>query len=157
MICDHVCRCSYWAQEQVTQISYTLISGGQVMKRPKDVASWNTSVTFLRISTVPSPSTPTYIDYQACIAKAKMPVFSEKQKHIAIRVCHLRKCCWNKMVELRPIGTRFEVADIGNNALPEPAFVDSKACQWCAVFHSIRKTRGCENVWALCDDIKSVG
>ena len=57
--------------------------------------------------------TPIYIDNQACIAMAKMPVFSEKQKHIPIRVCHLRECCSNKMVELRPIGTRFEVADIG--------------------------------------------
>jgi len=27
------------------------------------------------------------------------------------------------MVELRPIGTRFEVADFGTKALPEPAFV----------------------------------
>jgi hypothetical protein len=54
---------------------------------------------------------------------AKMPVFSEKQKHIPIRVCHLRECCSNKMIELRPIGTRFEVADIGTKALPEPAFV----------------------------------
>jgi len=27
------------------------------------------------------------------------------------------------MVELRPIGTRFEVADIGTKALLEPAFV----------------------------------
>ena len=72
------------------------------------------------------PSTPTYIDNQACIALAKMPVFSEKQKHIPIPVCHLRECCSNKMVELRPIGTRFEVADIGTKApvaLPEPAFV----------------------------------
>jgi len=69
------------------------------------------------------PSTPTYIDNQACIAMAKMPVFSDKQKHIPIRVCHLRECCSNKMVELRPIGTRFEVADIGTKALPEPAFV----------------------------------
>jgi len=59
------------------------------------------------------PSTPTYIDNQASIAMATMPVFSEKQKHIQIRVCHLRECCSNKMVELRPIGTRFEVADIG--------------------------------------------
>jgi len=69
------------------------------------------------------PSTPTYFDNQACIAMAKMPVFSEKQKHIPIRVCHLRECCSNKMAELRPIGTRFEVADIGTKALPEPAFV----------------------------------
>jgi len=67
--------------------------------------------------------TPIYIDNQACIAMAKMPVFFEKQKHIPIRVCHLRKCCSNKMVGLRPIGTRFEVADIGTKALPEPVFV----------------------------------
>ena len=53
---------------------------------------------------------------------AKIPVFSEKQKNILIRVCHLRKCCSNKMVDLRPICTRFEVADIGTKALPEPAF-----------------------------------
>ena len=46
------------------------------------------------------PSTPTYIDNQACIAMAKMPVFSEKQKHIPIRVCHLRECCSNKMASL---------------------------------------------------------
>jgi len=69
------------------------------------------------------PSTPTYIDNQACIAMAKMPVFSEKQKHIPIRVCHLRECCSNQMVELRPIGTRFEVADHGTKAFLEPAFV----------------------------------
>jgi len=69
------------------------------------------------------PSTPTYIDNQACIAMAKMPVFSEKQKHIPIRVCYLRECCSNKMVELRPIATRFKVADIGTKALPEPIFV----------------------------------
>jgi len=79
---------------------------------------------------------------QACIAMAKTPVFSEKQKHIPIRVCHLRECCSNKIVELRPIGTRFEVADIGTKARPEPAvamlfnvllglttFTTSKACK----------------------------
>jgi len=69
------------------------------------------------------PSTPTHIDNQACIAMAKMPVFSEKQKHILIQDCHLRECCSNKMAKLRPIGTRFEVADIGTKALPKPAFV----------------------------------
>jgi len=69
------------------------------------------------------PSTSTYIDNQACITMAKLPVFSEKQKHIPIRVCHLRECCSNKMVELRPIGTRFEVANIGTKALLELAFV----------------------------------
>jgi len=38
------------------------------------------------------PSTPTYIDNQACIAMPKMPVYSEKQKHIPFRVCHLHEC-----------------------------------------------------------------
>jgi len=52
-----------------------------------------------------------------------MPVFSEKQKHIPIRVCHLCECCSFKTVELRLIGTRFEVTDIGTKALPEPAFI----------------------------------
>jgi len=54
---------------------------------------------------------------------AKMHVFSEKQKHIPTQVCYMHECCSNKMVELRPIGTRFEVANIGTKALPEPVFV----------------------------------
>jgi len=69
------------------------------------------------------PSTPTYIDHQACTAMAKMLIFSERQKHIPIRICHLRECCGNKMVELRPIGTKFEIADIGTKALPESVFI----------------------------------
>jgi len=64
------------------------------------------------------PTTPTYIDDQACIAMAKMPVFSERQKYIPIRTCHLRECCGNKMVELRPIVTKFEIANIGTKTLP---------------------------------------
>ena len=67
------------------------------------------------------PIHPDILRQAICIAMAKMPVFSDKQKHI--RVCHLCECCSNKMVELRPSGTRFEVADIGTKALPEPAFV----------------------------------
>jgi len=101
------------------------------------------------------PSTPTYIDNQACIAMTTMPVFSEKQKHIPIRVCHLCECCSNKMVELRPIGTRFEVADIEPRpfqSLPLRCSIMSllsasiKACKWGFVLHSMRKTGGCENV-----------
>jgi len=54
---------------------------------------------------------------------AKMLAFSEKEKHIPIRVCHLHECCLNKMIEIRPIGTRFEVVDIRTKALPEPTVV----------------------------------
>jgi hypothetical protein len=47
----------------------------------------------------PLPPTPMYIDNAACIAMGKMPVFSERQKHIPIRVCHLKECCDEGIVE----------------------------------------------------------
>jgi hypothetical protein len=61
----------------------------------------------------PLPPTPMYIDNSACIAMGKMPVFSERQKHIRIRVCHLKECCDEEIVELRHIGTKYQLADIG--------------------------------------------
>jgi len=68
---------------------------------------------------------PTCIDNQACIAMAKMPVFSEKQKtfQCGVVTCASLQCCSNKMVEPRHIGARSEVADIGTNAVLEPASV----------------------------------
>ena len=69
------------------------------------------------------PPTPMYIDNAACIAMGKMPVFSERQKHIPIRVCHLKECCDEGIVELRHIGTKYQLADIGTKALPAPAFI----------------------------------
>ena len=66
--------------------------------------------------------TPLYIDNQACIAMGQMPQFTEKQKHIPIRVCHLKECCDDKLVQLRPVATYNELADIGTKALPLPAF-----------------------------------
>jgi hypothetical protein len=71
----------------------------------------------------PLPPTPMYIDNAACIAMGKMPVFSERQKHIPIRVCHLKECCDEGIVELRHIGTKYQLADIGTKALPAPAFL----------------------------------
>ena len=59
----------------------------------------------------------TYIDNAACIVMGKMPVFSERQKHIPIRVCHLKECCDEEIVELRHIGTKYQLADIGTKAL----------------------------------------
>ena len=49
-------------------------------------------------------------------------MFSERQKHIPIRVAHLKECTAEKMVELMPVSTKFELADIGTKALPAPAF-----------------------------------
>ena len=69
------------------------------------------------------PPTPMYIDNEACIAMGKTPVFSERQKHIPIRMCHLKECCAEKLVELRPISTKFQLADIGTKALPVATFV----------------------------------
>jgi len=39
------------------------------------------------------------------------------------RICHVHECYLNKMVELRRVGTRFEVVDIETKALLAPAFV----------------------------------
>jgi hypothetical protein len=64
-----------------------------------------------------------YIDNAACIAMGKMAVFSERQKHIPIRVCHLKECCDEGIVELRHIGTKYQLADIGTKALPALAFI----------------------------------
>ncbi len=49
-------------------------------------------------------------------------VFSERQKHIPIRICHLKECRREGMIELRPISTKFQLADIGTKALPAPVF-----------------------------------
>jgi hypothetical protein len=64
-----------------------------------------------------------FIDNSADISMSKVPQFTEKQKHIPIRICHLKECCANGMVELRPVPTRHELADIGTKALAWPALV----------------------------------
>ena len=66
--------------------------------------------------------TPLHIDNHACIEMGQMPQFTEKQKHIPIRICHLKECCDDGMVELRPVSTANQLADIGTKALPQAAF-----------------------------------
>ena len=46
VLCDHVCRCGYCKQEPVTQISYALVGGGQVLwsvrRMPRaDIHPWH--------------------------------------------------------------------------------------------------------------------
>ena len=53
--------------------------------------------------------TPLFIDNEAAITMGKLPQFTERQKHILIRICHLKECAANKLVELRPIPTRNEL------------------------------------------------
>jgi hypothetical protein len=71
----------------------------------------------------PLSPTPMYIDNADCIAMGKMSVFSERQKHISIRVCHLKECCNEGIVELRHVGTKYQSVDIGTNPLPAHVFV----------------------------------
>jgi len=66
--------------------------------------------------------TPLYIDNTAAISMGKLPQFTERQKHIPIRICHLKECVADGLIELRPIPTRHELADIGTKALAFPCF-----------------------------------
>jgi hypothetical protein len=66
--------------------------------------------------------TPLLIDNQAAICMSKLPQFTEKQKHIPIRICHLTECYTERMVELQPADTKNELADIGTKALAQSAF-----------------------------------
>ena len=50
-----------------------------------------------------------FIDYETAIAMGKLPQFTERQKHIPIRICHLKECATDKLIELRPIPTRNEL------------------------------------------------
>ena len=75
----------------------------------------------------PLDPTPLMIENQATIALGQMPQFTEKQKHIPIRMCHLKECCADGLVHLYPISTRNELADIGTKALEEDAFMRIKS------------------------------
>ncbi len=67
------------------------------------------------------------IENQDTIALGQMPQFTEKQKHIPIRMCHLKECCAEGLVHLYPISTRNELADIGTKALEEDTFMRIKS------------------------------
>jgi hypothetical protein len=48
----------------------------------------------------PLSPTPLMIDNQAAIAMGQMPQFTEKQNHIPVRMCHLKECCAEGLVNL---------------------------------------------------------
>ena len=79
--------------------------------------------------------TPLFIDNSAAISMGKVPQFSEKQKHIPIRICHLKECCADGMIELRPVPTRNELDDIGTKALAWPALVSVRKLRDAAQLH----------------------
>jgi transposase InsO family protein len=68
------------------------------------------------------PPTPLLIDNAAAIAMGQMPQFTEKQKHLPIRICHLKECCTEGMVQLWPVSTVNELADVGTKALSQVPF-----------------------------------
>jgi hypothetical protein len=53
---------------------------------------------------------------------SKLPQFTEKQKHIPIRVCHLKEYCTEWLVELNPVDTKNQLADIGTKSLTQSVF-----------------------------------
>ena len=63
--------------------------------------------------------TPLLIDNQSaiCIVMSNLPQFTEKQKHIHIRIFHLKECCVERLVELHPVETKNQLGDIGTKAL----------------------------------------
>ena len=65
----------------------------------------------------PLVPTPLMIHNQSAIAMGQMPQFTEKQKHIPICMCHLKECCAEGLVQLYPMSTKNELADIGTKAL----------------------------------------
>ncbi len=138
---------SDWATNVDTRLSHgcyiIMISGGYIAHRSKDHKSvmlssasaeyYETSEgcrEFIYIHGIledfygqPLPSTTMYIDNTTCFTMGKMTVFSERQKHIPIRVCHLKECCDEGIVELRHIGTKYQLVDIGTKSLPAPVFL----------------------------------
>ena len=62
------------------------------------------------------------IDNQAAICMSKLPQLTEQQKHIPIRICYPQECCAERVVELHPVDTKNQHADIGTKALAQPAF-----------------------------------
>jgi hypothetical protein len=65
--------------------------------------------------TYPLVPTPLMIDNQAAIAMGPMPQFTEKQKHIPIRMCHLKECCADGLVHLYPVSTRSAILSTDPN------------------------------------------
>ena len=104
--------------------------------------------------TRPLIPTPPFIDNEAAIAMGKLPQFTERQKHVPSRICHLKECAADKLVELRPIPTCNELVDIDTKALAFPCFqrlkdvLIGKVC-FLILFHSqshIRVHRNGEDV-----------
>jgi hypothetical protein len=66
--------------------------------------------------------TPLFIYNQDATCMCKLPQFTEKQKYIPVRIYHLQECRAERLVELHPVDTKNQIADIRTQALAQSAF-----------------------------------
>ena len=62
-------------------------------------------------------------DNDSCIKVANSPKFTPRTKHIAIKYHHFRQQVYDGIIDIRPIDTKVQIADILTKPLPGPSFV----------------------------------
>ena len=62
-----------------------------------------------------------YEDNSGCIFIAKNPE-TKRSKHIDVKFHYLRECVWEKKIELIPIESRLQIADVFTKGLPKTKF-----------------------------------
>ena len=71
-------------------------------------------------------------DNRSCIRVAESPKFTPRTKHIALKYHHFRRFVSNGTLDIKPIDTAEQIADIFTKPLPERQFVylRKKLCGW---------------------------
>ena len=71
-------------------------------------------------------------DNNSCIRVAESPKFTPRTKHIVLKYHHFRHFVLNGTVNIKPIDTTEQLADIFTKPLPERQFVylRNKLCGW---------------------------
>ena len=79
--------------------------------------------TFLPVqSSTPEIKCTTWEDNHSCIKVAESPKFTPRTKHIALKYHHFRQFVHNKMVVIKRIVTREQMADIFTKPIDEKQF-----------------------------------
>ncbi|KAL7460030.1 hypothetical protein ACHAXS_000498 [Conticribra weissflogii] len=71
-------------------------------------------------------------DNHSCIKVPESPKFTPRTKHIALKYHHFRRYVDDKTIQIHPIDTREQIADIFTKPLDEKQFVylRKKLCGW---------------------------
>ena len=71
-------------------------------------------------------------DNRSCIRVAESPKFTPRTKHIALKYHHFRRFVSDGTLNIKPIDTKEQMADIFTKPLPEQQFVylRKKLCGW---------------------------